>query len=167
MIMLGVSILIGIIVGFIIDELCDNGIKGFLVMLGIVGTALVIFFGLFFTIDKNVEMVTKRDVTELVVLGDGQQTKGRMFLGSGYVDGELTYKYAYKKGEGYGIDMERADYVGESRYIKDGSKPRIEKNEVVYKSTWANVLVAPFFNTAKHIYVTEGTIQETFNIDLN
>lgn len=164
MIILLLALAIGFTVGIVISELLDIG---FLSVMGGAIAGVVFFFGMFTTIDKNVEQVTKRDVTELVALGDGSQTTGRMFLGSGHIDGELTYKYAYKKGEGYAIDTQQANYVDELRYIKDGSKPRIENTEVVYKSTWANFLTTPFYNSAKYIYVPEGTIQETFSIDLS
>ncbi|SCV23859.1 Uncharacterized protein BCRIVMBC845_06456 [Bacillus cereus] len=163
MIILLGALLIGFIVSFIIDELIDIGI---LAVIGGVVAGVVFLFGMFMAIDQNAEKVTKRNVTELIALSDGSQTTGRMFLGSGYIDGELTYRYAYKKGEGYAIDTENASYIDEIRYIKDGSKPRIESREVVYRSTLANFFTAPFFESGKYIYVPEGTIQESFNIDL-
>lgn len=163
MIILVLAALIGFIVGIVIEELIDIGI---LAVIGGVIAAAVFFFGMFMAIDQNAEKVMKRDVTELIALSDGSQTTGRMFLGSGYIDGELTYRYAYKKGEGYAIDTENASYIDEIRYIKDGSKPRIERMEVVHKSTLANFLTAPFFESGNYIYVPEGTIQESFNIDL-
>lgn len=153
-----VILILSVIIGIVIEELTNIGFFG---IVGGVIAAGVFFFGMLFAIDQNVEKVTKRDVTELVALSNGSETGGVMFLGTGYINDELTYKYAYKKGEGYAVDTERADLIEEIRYIKDGSKPRIERTETVHKATWANFLTAPFFETHKYV-----TIKETFKIDL-
>lgn len=163
MVILLLALIIGFIVGIVIEELIEIG---FFAVLGGAIAGIVFFFGMLYAIDQNVEKVTKRDVTELVALSNGSETGGVMFLGSGYINDELTYKYAYKKVEGYAVDAERADRIEEIRYIKDRSKPRIERTETVHKATWANFLTAPFFETHKYVYVPKGTIQETFKIDL-
>lgn len=165
MILLLISLTVAFIAGFIV--FCINEDWTFLHIASMVVAFGLVFFGGLSAIDSQNEEVVKRDVTELIALNDGSSVSGRMFLGSGSIDGELVYKYAMKKGEGYAVDFESANTVDELRYIKDGSKPRIERTETVYKSTFANFLVTPFFDTAKYIYVPEGTIQETFNIDLN
>lgn len=165
MILLLISLVIAFIAGFIV--FCINEDWTFLMIVSIIVTFGLVFFGGLSAIDSQSEKVVKRDVTELIALNDGSSVSGRMFLGSGSIDGDLVYKYAMKKGDGYAIDFEKANDIDELRYIKDGSKPRIERTEVVYKSTFTNFMTAPFFDTAKYIYVPEGTIQETFNIDLN
>ncbi|PEF03443.1 hypothetical protein COM97_27270 [Bacillus thuringiensis] len=153
------------VVNFIIEEKFDIDS----VILPIIAACIVfvaVFFGGMYTAHQNAAQTKNIDATELIGLNDGSNVTGRMFLGSGHVDGELVYKYAYKKGEGYNIDMIRADSVDELRYIKDGSKPRIERQSISFDSWTVGFLIQPFSETKTIVYVPEGTIQNTFTVDL-
>ncbi|QWI73323.1 hypothetical protein ER45_030710 (plasmid) [Bacillus mycoides] len=169
MVLLLISIVLAGLSAMVVSYILEDKFDIDSVILPIIAACIVfiaVFFGGMYMAHQNAATTRNIDATELIGLNDGSNVTGRMFLGSGHVDGELVYKYAYKKGEGYNIDMIRADLVDELRYIKDGSKPRIERQSVSFDSWVVGFLIQPFSESKTIIYVPEGTIQNTFTVDL-
>ena len=113
--------------------------------------------------DAPVEITTSTDY-EIVALQDNLGLQGKFFLGSGYIDNELSYAYMqYVDGCGY-----KAKTVDASNaYIKfTDEQPYVSLVTYQFKDQWRNYFTIPYNYEDIFFYIPEGSILQNYNIDL-
>ena len=101
--------------------------------------------------------------TPIIALKDNQNAEGHFYLAGGYVNEELYYYYAIETEFGYKTEKVKAD----NTYIKYTNKqPHIERYEGDFADDWRDLWGFPMCVDKYIIYCPEGTIDETFLIDL-
>jgi hypothetical protein len=107
----------------------------------------------------------KVESVEVISLNDNSNTEGTFFLGSGSVNEELVYYYAYESDKGITVGEIDADEV----YINYTDKqPRLEKYQTKFKSEFLNWSFAYLGEDSCYykLYIPEGSIIEEYTIDL-
>lgn len=166
---IGVAIAGYILVSCLLDDLSLSSatvVSGLVVILFLAGIGFNAV-GLITTEEQPNEHVVIKS-TEIVQLRDGTNVSGNFFLGIGAVESGLTYIYYVEEDGGYKIKSVDADETT-IYYITDGSKPRIETNEVgrYWKSYWQSEWEwgNDFFSSSDRfttIYVPEGSIRQYY-----
>ena len=113
--------------------------------------------------DAPVEITTSTDY-EIVALQDNLGLQGQFFLGSGYIDNELSYAYMrYVDGCGY-----KAETVDASNaYIEfTDEQPYVSLVTYQFKDQWRNYFTIPYNYEDIFFYIPEGSILQNYNIDL-
>lgn len=99
----------------------------------------------------------------IIALKDNQNIEGHFYLAGGYVNEELYYYYATETEFGYKTEKIKAD----NTYIKyTDEQPHIERYEGDFAETWRYLWGFPMCVDRYIIYCPEGTVDETFLIDL-
>ena len=147
-----ITILLFIIAAFVFGLLVESEfLIVFISMLGVV-IAMVI--------DNN--YVVKKSSTPLACLNDGTSLKGNFFLGSGYVDEQMTYTYYVKVKDYYKLEQLPASDV----LIKYTKGPaRILKVEQVEDNSFRSYFGIGRPNTRFVIYVPKGSIKNNYQLD--
>lgn len=107
----------------------------------------------------------KVESVEVISLNDNSNTEGTFFLGSGSVNEELVYYYAYESDKGITVGEIDADEV----YINYTDKqPRLEEYQTKFKSEFLNWSFAYLGEDSCYykLYIPEGSIIEEYKIDL-
>lgn len=167
-------IILGIIaiIGFSIYYCIDNSWAGFddcafiVFVISLFGSMTTILLVLISSgiMSGNVEFeYTKIEETNIIALKDNIGMEGHFYITGGYVGSELYYYYATETEFGYKTEKVKAELV----YIKETNEtPRIER----YKGDFANsrneLWGIPLCNDRYIIYCPEGTVCESFLIDL-
>lgn len=101
--------------------------------------------------------------TPIIALKDNQNTEGHFYLTGGYVNEGLYYYYAIETEFGYKTEKVKAD----NAYIKyTNEQPHIERYEGDFADAWRYLWGFPVCIDRYIIYCPEGTVDETFLIDL-
>lgn len=101
--------------------------------------------------------------TPIIALKDNQNTEGHFYLTGGYVNENLYYYYAIETEFGYKTEKIKAD----NAYIKyTNEQPHIERYEGGFADDWRYLFGFPVCVDRYIIYCPEGTVDETFLIDL-
>ena len=113
--------------------------------------------------DAPVEITTSTDY-EIVALQDNLGLQGQFFLGSGYVDDELSYTYMhYVEDRGYKVETVDAS----NAYVEFTDKqPYVSLVRYQFKDAWRNYFTVPYNSGDAFFYVPEGSILQNYNIDL-
>lgn len=99
----------------------------------------------------------------IIALKDNQNTEGHFYLTGGYVNESLYYYYAIETEFGYKTEKIKAD----NAYIKyTNEQPHIERYEGDFADAWRYLWGFPVCVDRYIIYCPEGTVDETFLIDL-
>lgn len=99
----------------------------------------------------------------IIALKDNQNIEGHFYLAGGYVNEELYYYYATETEFGYKTEKVKAD----NAYIKyTDEQPHIERYEGDFADAWRYLWGVPMCLDRYIIYCPEGTVDETFLIDL-
>lgn len=99
---------------------------------------------------------------ELVALRDNSSVEGRMFLGSGRVDGKMVFTFYYKEGDYF--NLKQVDAKDAKIHITQG-EPHVER---IYEKPTKSIInwFALDANCSKYIiHVPEGTIQNNYILD--
>ena len=138
------------------------GSAGFAIMFFLVGILVAFILSAIWE-DAPVEIITSTD-HEIVALQDNLELKGSFFLGSGYVDNELSYAYMrYVDGCGYKIETVDAS----NAYVEFTDKqPYVSIVSYQFKDKWRNYFTVPYNSGDAFFYVPEGSILQNYNIDL-
>lgn len=157
-------IIICMIIGMIIEYLSwdyDTGFYGF--------TGFVIGLILFFVVGGVIgeDLATKEIVEEqkIYALNDSLGVEGGYYLFSGYIDGDLEYRYVINTDKGKHIEEVDTDYG----YIKEGDyEPKVEHHYYTFEKKWHKwfahrLLVEDYYE----FYVPENTVTTEYNVDLN
>jgi hypothetical protein len=113
---------------------------------------------------------TRTEQIEMYALSDSQDIYGQFgFLGSGYIDEELTYYYVVQEKDEYGrecfdvksIDADDAGII----YIADNEKPYMLQSYYKYDNGFFGSMFGE--QTGKiYFYVPKGSIIEQYKVDL-
>ena len=166
-----VPIIIGISNGFDLDSI---GLGcAITILCWIISALLLVLVTLIFGIiaeDCCGRVETRTEQMEMYALSDSQDIYGQFgFLGSGYIDEELTYYYAVQEKDEYGrecfdvnsIDANDAGII----YIEDGEKPYMLQSYYKYNSKFFSSIFGE--QTGKiYFYVPKGSIIEQYKVDL-
>lgn len=173
MIWLILALIIAIIVPIILTvkgELWDFG-DGVLVFMFtcfvgvLLSLAIMVLGGGIATASGAPTQSEKVESVEVISLNDNSNTEGTFFLGSGSVNEELVYYYAYESDKGITVGEIDADEV----YINYTDKqPRLEKYQTKFKSEFLNWSFAYLGEDSCYykLYIPEGSIIEEYTIDL-
>lgn len=107
----------------------------------------------------------KVETVEVISLNDNSDIEGSFFLGSGSVNEELVYYYAYKSDKGVTVGKVDADEV----YINyTDEQPRLEEYRTNFKSEFLKWSFAYLGEDSCYykLYIPEGSIIEEYKIDL-
>jgi hypothetical protein len=104
---------------------------------------------------------------EIVALQDNSQVNGQFFLGSGQIDGRMTYVFYYKSGDFFQI--EQAIYTdAKVKYLQDAiSSPKVTITQKTPKDSFINYFAfdTDLWSKKYVIEVPEGTIRNVQNLD--
>ena len=106
-----------------------------------------------------------QNIYELVALADTSQMSGKVFLGTGSIDETQYYIYYYRESG----SIRQGKVPVESTEIFEWSetdKGKLEEVPLKFKSNWEYLITFPSFDTQYRIYVPEGSITNSFNLDL-
>lgn len=149
----GFGVIEGICIGFI--TMIVTSLFTLFIFIGVGAASSLIF-------DSTMHKVKDQKV---IALQDGRSTSGEFFLGTGSVDSKI--KYTYMTVEENEMEMKQIDY--DDAVLIYSPHPKVE----VYKAHYKNKIVKFFFgdqpflsNTKYKIYVPEGTVKESYNVDL-
>jgi hypothetical protein len=118
--------------------------------------------GGFLSTDAN-QAILSEDTVAICALQDGQSVEGHFYLGSGYVDEELKYTYMYEvPGKGFTT----AQIAADQSYVSYGNTPSVKTVQYCFTNDFLNCLFIPWYNTEYYITVPEGSIIQSYNIDL-
>ena len=113
--------------------------------------------------DAPVEIISSTD-HKIVALQDNFGLEGNFFLGSGYVDDELSYTYMHYV-EGCGYKAETVD--ASNAYIEfTDEQPYVSIVRYQFKDGWRNYFTIPYNSGDAFFYIPEGSILQNYNIDL-
>lgn len=136
-------------------------------MAGLIGSAV---FGMVFVLVGNGlgalwtdTIKVNRGSTYITSVADGQETHGRFFLGSGYIDSEPAYFFYYTTGE----NRYKQGYVtGDVTIVEDSNvAPHIEYFESVSSNKNWCFLRGDKYNDYRIIYVPKGTVIQNYTLD--
>lgn len=173
MIWLILALIIAIVVPIILTvkgELWDFG-DGVLVFMFtcfvgvLLSLAIMVLGGGIATVSGAPTQSEKVEAVEVISLNDNSNTEGSFFLGSGSVNEELVYYYAYESDKGITVGEIDADEV----YINYTDKqPRLEEYQTKFKSEFLNWSFAYLGEDSCYykLYIPEGSIIEEYKIDL-
>lgn len=120
--------------------------------------------GLFLSCLLPTELTEQKSVVTIECLQDNNGVKGRMYLGSGYINSEMQYCFYYNYHGGYKICQLSPNNV----LIKYSTQtPRCETYTVVKSKAWYN----KFSQSCKEgnerfiIYVPKGSIKNNYSLD--
>ena len=101
---------------------------------------------------------------DIVALQDNLGAAGNFFLGSGYIDNELSYTYMhYVEGCGYKAETVEAS----NAYVEfTDEQPYVSVVKYRFKDNWRNYITIPYNSEDIFFYVPEGSILQNYNIDL-
>ena len=108
----------------------------------------------------------KVDESSIIALNDSTGVSGQFFLGSGTVDSEQVYNYAYKDGDEIKVDTKKCN-VSSIKYTNDNYKVETYRGKL--NSTVYNVLFFGLLKPEKEkyiFYVPKGSVSENYNVDL-
>lgn len=113
--------------------------------------------------EKPVEKESSNEY-DIVALQDNLGAAGNFFLGSGYIDNELSYTYMhYVEGCGYKAETVEASNV----YVEfTDEQPYVSVVKYRFKDNWRNYITIPYNSEDIFFYVPEGSILQNYNIDL-
>ena len=161
-----VIVIICVIIGFIIGYK-NWGYIGDGILYGFAG--LLIGFTIYFFAGGVIgcELATKEVVEEqkIYALNDSIGVEGGYYLFSGYIDGNLKYRYVIDTDKGKHIEEVAADYG----YIKEGNyDPKVEHHYYEFEKKWQRWFGHRFFvEDYYEFYVPENTVTTEYNVDLN
>lgn len=143
----------GILISFL------TGLVGFLA-----GLLICVVLNVIFPVMGKYEL-TK--TYQLESLSDNSSVYGKFFIGSGIIEGKMSYAFYYKENDDFFLDHIDSD-LGSIRYI-DGN-PKLEKYEFVQYPTKLQKFLYSINcgceNQIKYVfYVPKGTVSSTFKLD--
>ena len=139
----------------LISNILLGGVSGFAIWLTI-GSLIGIFL-------PTTDIVTEEQ--EIYALNDSSTIKGKNFLFSGYIDEKFVCRYIVNTDKGKSI--EEIDTDDNKFYIEEGNyKPKVVKYSIGFKSNWHYLFAFPMFHDYYKFFVPEGTVTNTYNIDL-
>lgn len=172
-----IGAVIGIIIGIIIAvNNCFSFGEGFGItfMIGILGLALSVIICLvggmcLQATYENGDMITTKHTDEpisLVAVCDNMGTNGTFFLGSGTIDSEMKYVYAYEDEE---LGMMTKTKSANDCYIKnipnDEEPYMVKWREVPEENFWTWLFVSPSPIEKITFYIPESSVYVGYNID--
>lgn len=106
----------------------------------------------------------KTSESKIIALQDNSSAVGSFFLGSGIVEGSMQYTYMTKENE----EMQMHTLKIDEATLIYSSEPRIEKYEKIFDSKVIRFLFGrqPIGDTVYKLYIPEGTVKESYNVDL-
>lgn len=147
-----ITVLLFIIAAFVLGLLVGSELLTLFLM------ALGIFIAM--SIDNN--YVVKKTSTPLACLNDGSSVEGNFFLGSGYVDEQMTYTYYVKVKDYYKLEQLPASDV----LVKYTNGPaKILKVEQVEDNSYRSYFGIGIPSTRFVIYVPKGSIKNNYQLD--
>lgn len=157
-------IIICMIIGMIIGYLSWDNDTGFYGFMGFV-IGLILFFVVGGAIGDD--LATKEIVEEqkIYALNDSLGVEGGYYLFSGYIDGDLKYRYVVDTDKGKHIEEVDADYG----YIKEGGyEPMVKHYYYDFEKKWHSWFAYKLFvEDYYEFYVPENTVTTEYNVDLN
>jgi len=140
---------------------------GMSVMMSLVSLLVSLFIALIISMILDVftdKVFELKSTNEIVALQDKNSVIGHFFLGSGSIDGDM--KYVFMSKEQNGFRMESFD-ANEAIVVYSDDK-KIERYESEFKNqTLKKLFGQPWFADSEYkIYVPDGTIQNSYNVDL-
>lgn len=151
---------------FDFGDVCVGLLVGMGVMIALF-IVLILFGVINQAISTPIEDIIYIDA-DITTLEDNFQIKGRKYLTHGYIDETLSYTYINKQIDGgykvYSVPASDSTVY----YIKDNEQPHIEYHKTQFVNPVLKFLYndTPLFDQTYKIYVPEGTIVETYSIDL-
>lgn len=175
MLVMGFGLLVGVLVGLaILAEIVDSNytdnlvevflswVFGLFVLVFAVIVATLIGGGAAALIGNFAPTAcNESSSTKLISLHDAAGINGSFFLGSGYIDSNLTVFYYYQDGSGI-----RSAHVNEDDVVihqDNNAVPRIQHYEPALKGNW-DLVALPVQSCADHIFVPENTILPGFSL---
>ena len=160
-------IIAGVVVGFVIFfiDLDEWGAAlATLIIGGFVGWLVFVFVGYIITMsthggegeDSGGFTVLSTETRELRALDTGgTQYSGAFFLGSGYIDGDKSYEYIQRYGNGWQVKTTTVDNAAVYE-LPAGEEPRVERSRIrgSWWWTWTSVW------STRSFYVPEGSVQQ-------
>ena len=173
MIWLILALIVAIVLPIILTvkgELWDFGdgvlVFMFTCLIGVLlSVAIMVLGGGVATASGALTQSEKVEAVEVISLNDNSNTEGAFFLGSGSVNEESVYYYAYESDKGITVGEIDADEV----YINYTDKqPRLEEYRTKFKSEFLNWSFAYLGEDSCYykLYIPEGSIIEEYKIDL-
>lgn len=160
-------VIICVIIGFIIGYKTnwDDIVSG--ILAGILGLLIGLLIYLIVGGCIGCELATKEVIEEqkIYALNDSIGVEGGYYLFSGYIDGNLKYRYVIDTDKGKHIEEVAADYG----YIKEGDyDPKVEHHYYEFEKKWQSWFGHRLFvEDYYEFYVPENTVTTEYNIDLN
>ena len=120
--------------------------------------------------NDGVKIESRTEQITMHALSDSSDIHGRFgFLGSGYIDEELTYYYVVQEKDEYGRECFEVESISAKDagivYIAEGEKPYLLQSYYVYESKFFDSIFGE--QTGKiYFYVPEGSIVENYKVDL-
>lgn len=110
-------------------------------------------------------MDTKTEVQSVYIesIQDGSSLSGRMYLFGGFVNGRMSYSFYYKEGDGYKL----VSLDSKNVTIKYSTECKCDVYYKVKTDAFINHFAYDDLNTGYEyiIYVPQGTISNSFNLD--
>lgn len=114
------------------------------------------------------KMIEEKSTFKLMNLQDGSQVNGHFFLGSGVIEGKMTYAFYYEI-DSVNFAMSQIPYdVAKIRYTNDSTTAYIEQYQTVDdKNYFLNhfSIDTDYGDKRFVIYVPKGTIKSNYNLD--
>ena len=130
--------------------------EGFPIFLGVL--AAIVFTLPFLFIPGKSYQYTE---SELITLNDGSSDSGEFFLGSGYVDGNMVYRYYQKDGAAAVLKQVSAENV---KVYEGGQKAYAEtQSDCTPRKFWSPFCTID--DSVVNLYVPSNTIKNDFLLD--
>ena len=139
-----------------------NDIEGCFIM-GMIGLMLGCIPAIILAATLPVDLENKSYKVKIKCLSDNSSVSGRFFLGSGQIDGTMSYSYYAKYGDGY--KMYITDYRDAIIKYCDGA-PFVEVRYKEKTDSWINSF--SFSRRTKSTYVfniPKGSIKQSYHLD--
>lgn len=139
----------------------DIGLTCALMLLGLLLGGMI---GMGLSCILPTELTEQKSVVTIECLQDNNGIKGRMYLGSGYINSEMKYCFYYNYRGGYKLCQLSPDNVL-IKYSKE--KPRCETYTVVKSKAWYNKFSQSCSEGRERfvIYVPKGSVQNNYSLD--
>ena len=156
-------IIVGIVIGIIYAHCVDYGDY---VLDGLIGLGMGMVLNLFLggLIGLYLPKQTIIEEIKIIALTDNNSIEGQKYLFSGYINEKYIYRYVIETECGKQVkELDNSENV----YIQyDNENPRIAYEYSDFKYGWLWLFGVDLTEPKKIIYVPEGTITETYEIDL-
>ena len=157
-----ICVIIGFIIGYVSWNYFDDGMLYAIVGL-VIGLAIYFLAG--GAIGCNLATNEVIEEQKIYALNDSLGVEGGYYLFSGYIDGDLEYRYVINTDKGKHIEEVDADYG----YIKEGNyTPKVEHHYYTFEKKWHKWFAHRLFvEDYYEFYVPENTVTTEYNVDLN